>query len=89
MEKIWTTNTNYDYLNYLNFKNDGNIYLLGEDNNTRWSTEINLVNSKPYMMLIQDDGNLGVYDKCGKRYWESRTSAQCSGTPGIYFFMKL
>ena len=89
MEKIWTTNTNYDYLNYLNFKNDGNIYLLGEDNNTRWSTEINLVNSKPYMMLIQDDGNLGVYDKCGKRYWESRTSGQCSGTPGIYFFMKL
>ena len=89
MEKIWTTNTNYDYLNYLNFKNDGNIYLLGEDNNTRWSTEINLVNSKPYMMLIQDDGNLGVYDKCGKRYWESRRSGQCSGTPGIYFFMKL
>lgn len=88
MEKLWTTNTNDDYLNYLSFKKDGNIHLLGKDNNTRWSTEIKLVNSKPDMMLIQDNGNLGVYDKCGKRYWESRTTGQCSGAPGIYVFIK-
>ena len=53
-------------MNSLYFKNDGNIYLLGKDNNTRWSTEINLGNSKPYMMRIQDNGNLEVFDKYGK-----------------------
>ena len=58
MERLWTTNTNDHYVNSLYFKNDGNIYLLGKDNNTRWSTEINLANSKPYMMLIQDNGML-------------------------------
>ena len=87
-EKLWTTNTNDHYVSYLNFKNDGNIYLLGKDNNTRWRTEINLTDSKPYMMLIEDNGNLGVYDKCGKRHWESRTTGQCRGTPGIYFYIK-
>ena len=88
MERLWTTNTNDHYVNSLYFKNDGNIYLLGKDNNTRWSTEINLANSKPYMMLIQDNGNLAVFDKCGKIYWESGTTGQCSGTPGIYFYIK-
>ena len=88
MEKIWTTNTNDDYVKYLIFRNDGNIYLLGKDNNTRWSTEVILTNSRPYIMLIQDNGNLAVYDNCGKRNWESRTTGQCSGTPGIYFYIK-
>ena len=88
MERLWTASTNDHYVKYLHFKNDGNIYLLGKDNNTRWSTEINLVNSKPYMMLIQDNGNLAVFDKCGKIYWESGTTGQCSGTPGIYFYIK-
>ena len=88
MEKLWTSNTNDDYINSLNFKNDGNIYLLGKDNNKRWSTEITLKNSKPDMMLIQNNGNLGVYDKCGKRYWESKTTVQCRGAPGIYFCIK-
>ena len=36
-------------------------------------------------MLIEDNGNLAVYDKCGKRHWESRTTDQC---PGIYFYVK-
>ena len=88
MERLWTTNTNDHYVNSLHFKNDGNIYLLGKDNNTRWSTKINLTNSKPYMMLIQGNGNLAVFDKCGKMHWESSTTGQCSGTSGIYFYIK-
>ena len=88
MKKLWTTNTNDDYMNSLNFKDDGNIYLLGKDNNTRWSTGIKSSNQKPYLMLIQDDGNLVIYDKCGTRTWESRTERQCSDTPGIYFYIK-
>ena len=88
MKKLWTTNTNDDYINSLNFKDDGNIYLLGKDNNTRWSTGIKSSNQKPYLMLIQDDGNLVINDKCGTRTWESRTERQCSDTPGIYFYIK-
>ena len=74
-------------MNSLYFKNDGNIYLLGKDNNTRWSTEINLTNSKPYMMRIQDNGNLEVSNKYGKIHWQSGTHGQCSGTPGIHFYI--
>ena len=85
-KKLWTTNTNDNYVNSLYFKNDGNIDLLGKDNNTRWSAEINPNSSKPYMMLIEDNGNLAVYDKYGKRHWESRTTDQCQG---IYFYIKL
>ena len=88
LSKIWTTNTNDDYMNSLILKNDGNIYLLGKDNNTRWSMEINLSYPKPYMMLIHNDGNLAVYDKCGNRHWESRTTGQCSGKPGLCFYIK-
>ena len=88
LSKIWTTNTNDDYMNSLRLKNDGNIYLLGKDNNTRWSTKINLSYPKPYMMLIHNDGNLAVYDKCGNRHWESRTTGQCSGKPGLCFYIK-
>ena len=85
-KKLWTTNTNDDYVNSLYFKNDGNIYLLGKDNNTRWSTGINPSNSKLDMMMIEDNGNLAVYDECGKRHWESRTTDQAC--QGIYFYIK-
>ena len=84
-KKLWTTNTNDDYVDSLLFKDDGKIYLLGKDNNSRLEIGTSLTNLRPHLMLIQNDGNLVIYNECGNRHWESRTGKLCSGTPGIRF----
>ena len=85
-KKLWTTNTNDDYVDFLIFKDDGKIYLLAKDNHIRLEIGLSFRNSIPQFMLIQNDGNLVIYDECGNRKWESRTGGLCSGTPGIYMF---
>lgn len=72
-QKLWTTDTNDSYVKYLFFKNDGKIYLIGKDNSSRWKTKTSLTNSKPQIMLTQNDGNVVIYDKCGNRIWQSGT----------------
>ena len=84
-KKLWTTNTNDDSVDHLIFKEDGKIYLLAKDNHSRLEIGTSLTNSKPHLMLMQNDGNLAVYDECGNRHWESKTGGLCSITPGIYF----
>ena len=84
-EKLWTTNTNDHYVDSLIFKDDGKIYLLAKDNHSRLEIGTSLTKSRPALMLMQNDGNLVIYDECGNRHWESRTGKLCSGTPGIYF----
>ena len=87
-QKVWARHTNDGYVNYLIFKNDGKIYLLGKDNSSRWNTKASFTNSKPQMMLIQDDGNVVIYDKCGNRQWQSGTGEPCSRTSG-FFYLKI
>ena len=88
-QKIWTTDTNDSFVNYLIFKNDGKIYLLGKDNSSRWNTKTSSTNSESEMMLIQNDGNVVVYDKCGNKQWQSPTGAPCTSTPGMNFYLKV
>ena len=74
-EKIWTTNTDDYYVDFLIVDNDGKICLR---------------KSKPHMMLLQNDGNLVVYNECGNSIWESKTKGKCGTIPGIYiFFIKI
>ena len=84
-KKLWTTNTNDDNVDSLIFKDDGKIYLLAKDNHSRLEIGTSLTNSRPHLMLVQNDGNLVIYDECGNRHWESKTGKLCSGTPGIHF----
>ena len=88
-QKIWTTDTNDSFVNYLFFKNDGKIDLLGKDNSSRWYTKASPTNLKSRMMLILNDGNVVVYDTCGNRQWQSPTGAPCTITPGINFYLKV
>ena len=85
-KKIWTTNTDDYYVDSLIFDNDGKICLLGKDNSSRWKSRILSRKSKPDLMLLQNDGNLVVYDKCGNTIWESKTKGKCGTIPGIYIF---
>ena len=89
-EKIWTTNTDDYYVDFLIFDNDGKICLLGKDNSSRWKSKVLSRKSKPHMMLLQNDGNLVVYNECGNSIWESKTKGKCGTIPGIYiFFIKI
>ena len=88
-EKIWTTNTDDDYIESLIFDNDGKISLLGKDNSSRWQMKLSSTNSKPHLMLLQNNGNLVVYNKCGNRLWESRTRGKCDNISGIYIYLFL
>ena len=84
-KKLWTTNTNDHYVDSLIFKDDGKIYLLAKDNHSRLEIGTSLTNSTPQLMVIENDGNLVVFNECGNRHWESRTGGLCSGKPGLYF----
>ena len=86
-EKLWTTNTNDNYVESLIFNSDGKIHLLGKDNSSRWQTSVSSNNS--HLMLLQNDGNLAVYNECGNRFWNSNTSGKCETIPGIYSFHKI
>ena len=70
------------------FHSDGKIYLLGKDNSIRWRLKIQSRNSKGHLMLLQNDGNLVVYNDCGNSIWESKTRGKCDTVPGIYIFHK-
>ena len=87
-EKLWTTNTNDKYVNFSIFNNDGKMYMLGKDNSSRWNTGATFTNSKPDFILMQNDGNLVVYDTGGVMHWESKTKEKCISIPGKYFFLK-
>ena len=84
-KKLWTTNTNDHYVDSLIFKDDGKIYLLAKDNHSRLEIGTSLTNSTPQLMVIENNGNLVIFNECGNRHWESGTGGLCSGTPGIYF----
>ena len=88
-EQIWTANTDDDYIESLIFDNDGKISLLGKDNSSRWQMKLLSRNSKPHLMLLQNNGNLVVYNECGNRLWESRTRGKCDNISGIYIYIYL
>ena len=87
-EKLWTTSTDDGYVDSLIFYNDGKIYLLGKDNSIRWRLKIQSRNSKGHLMLLQNGGNLVVYNDCGNSIWESKARGKCDTLPDIYIFHK-
>ena len=88
-EKLWMTNVDVSYMDSLIFDNDGQFYLLGKNKSYEWKLEILSANSKAHLMLIRNDGNLAVYNKCGDNLWESRTKVNCDTIPGIYIYQEM
>ena len=72
---LWSTNTiNYN-AEVLYFVKSGNVLVLrGKDNTTLWRAQ----NSKTAETLIlQDDGNLVLYDGNSKPVWSTGTHNKC------------
>ena len=84
-EKIWWTNTSSDdNLDAMYFDENGTFYLRGKDQKVLWRTENESEGVKLELLLLQNDGNLAGYDKCGNRVWSTRTSSKCLIKPGMH-----
>lgn len=55
-------------------QNDGNFVLYNKDTNSiKWTTVINPNRSPPYLIQMQADGNLVIYDNNHTVCWASNT----------------
>ena len=81
---VWSKGNKSAY--YLYFHKNGTLVLYGKSNNQIWKAS-NIWNRKstPDVLFMQDDGNLVLYDECGKPYWESNTYDKCGADLGLMF----
>lgn len=80
-EMIWSINTYDNYIDFLYFGNNG-IYPLGKDGSIRMNGTLNSFKRKADLLLMQNDGNLVIYDECGGRIWHSMTDRKCFRNSG-------
>ena len=83
---IWSTYTDDKYMDSLYLDNNG-IYLLGKDGSYRTNITLNKTGGtkqKSDILLMQNDGNLVIYDECGRVAWESLTDTKCAKRSGMW-----
>lgn len=72
---LWSTDTKSDDVDFLYFSKTGNNLLLrGKSNSTMWKAKFNGLAEK---LILQDDGNLVLYDKNEKIVWATKTKKKC------------
>ena len=71
---LWSTNTinaNADFLYFV--KNE--LVLRGKDNTSLWKASYR--GGSPEMLIVQDDGNLVLYDTLKRSLWSTNTQDKC------------
>ena len=71
---LWSTNTinaNADFLYFV--KNE--LVLRGKDNTSLW--KVTYRGKSPEMLIVQDDGNLVLYDTLKRSLWSTNTQDKC------------
>ena len=63
-KQIWSTNTSNSSIEYLYFGKNSTLSLRKKENISIWKAEFTGKNSEPEELILQDDGNVVVYDKC-------------------------
>ena len=85
-KQIWSTNTSNSSIEFLYFGKNSTLSLRKKENISIWKAEFTGKNSEPQELILQDDGNVVVYDKCEEILWESKTSGKCNVIPGMYLY---
>ena len=85
-KQIWSTNTSNSSIEYLYFGKNNTLSLRKKENISVWEAEFTRKDSEPEELVLQDDGNVVVYDKCDEILWESETSGKCNVIPGMYLY---
>ena len=81
-QMVWSTYTYDKYMEFLYLGSDG-IYLLGKDGSNRLNGTLNKLKQNASLLLLQYDGNLVIFDKCGGIAWEYTPDTKCDKNPGI------
>ena len=81
-KQIWSTNTSDNSVECLSFGTNRTLSLRKKGNISIWEAEFLGIDSNPKDLILQDDGNLVVYDECGEILWESKTAGKCNVVPG-------
>ena len=81
-KQIWSTNTSDNSVECLSFGTNRTLFLRKKGNISIWEAEFLGIDSNPKDLILQDDGNLVVYDECGEILWESKTAGKCNLIPG-------
>lgn len=82
---IWSKNADIADVDFLYFDKNSKMILIGKDNSTEWIMSMFTRGTKHGILLMQNDGNLVVYDECDNIYWQSRSYGKCGAVSGIYF----
>lgn len=70
---VWSTNTAGTSFGKLLMQTDGNVAIFSYDRNiVRWN--IGKAFASPLGFVLQDDGNMGVYNTAGQALWASNTN---------------
>ena len=79
---VWSKGN--DNADYLFFHNKLGLVLYDKNNKSLWkANDMWRRISAPMILIMQDDGNLVIYDRCRKPYWESRTYEKCKASSGL------
>ena len=81
-KQIWSTNTSDNSLECLYFGKNRTLSLRKKGNISIWEAEFLGIDSNSNDFILQDDGNLVVYDECGEILCESKTAGKCNVIPG-------
>ena len=81
-EMVWSTYTYDKYMEFLYLGSDG-IYLLGKDHSNRLNGPLGKLKEKADLMLLQNDGSLVIFDKCGRIVWKYMPDTKCDKHPGM------
>ena len=84
-QMVWSTYTYDKYIEFLYFGSDG-IYLLGKDGSNRLNGTLDNLKQKANLLILQNDGNLVIFDKCGGIVQKYKPDTKCDKNPGILFF---
>ena len=82
---VWSTYTYDKYIEFLYFGSDG-IYLIGKDGSNRLNGTLDNLKQKANLLILQNDGNLVIFDKCGGIVQKYKPDTKCDKNPGILFF---
>ena len=75
-EMVWSTYTYDKYIEFLYPGSDG-LYLLGKDGSNRLNGPLNKLDQKLDLLLMQNDGNLVIFDKNGVVAWKYTPDRKC------------
>ena len=81
-EMVWSSYTYDKYMESLYLGSDG-LYLLGKDDSNRLNGALDKLKQGADLLLLQNDGNLVVFDICGRMALTYRPHLACDINPGV------